>query len=563
MADFFSTVFTQEPLGELPTPKTQDVTTPFTEGDITVEMVTKLLKQLHPEKAMGPDNMHPLVLRELRDVIAKPLQMIFNSSINTGIVPEAWKMAHVSAIFKKGDRKLPGNYRPVSLTSVVCKLLEKIVKGLITDHMQYNNLFSTAQYGFMSARSTTLQLLQVIEDWTKALDSGGKVDVLYFDFAKAFDTVPHQRLLAKVRSYGISAKVVNWIEAFVTGRKQRVTVGDAKSEWHDVTSGIPQGSVMGPTLFIVYNNDVPDVVRSLLKLFADDTKMYRQITAPIDRDILQEDTDSMDEWTDIWLMRFNPPKCKAMTVETTTQDREPQHTYTLKNSSGERTELTRVKSEKDIGVTVDCNLSFDEHINNITKKSNMLVGVIRRTYTYLDEASFSLLFKAIVRPHLEYAQAVWHPYKRKHINQIERVQRRATKLIPTLRDLTYPERLRQLGLTTLVYRRLRGDIVEVFKILAGVYDPSVTEGLLTLSHNTRTRGHSRKLAKSTCKRNLRLHTFSQRVVNPWNSLPESVVTAANLKTFEQRLDRAWRGHPLKWDPDASEHYRVPELYENG
>lgn len=201
-----------------------------------------------------------------------------------------------------------------------------------------------------------------------------------------------------------------------------------------------------------------------LKLFADDTKMYRQIKAPADRDILQDDANSMDDWTDIWLMRFNPPKCKAMTVETTTQDRGPQHIYTLKDADGDRAGLTRVTSEKDIGVTIDCNLNFNEHINIITKKANMLVGVIRRAYTYLDEESFCLLYKAIVRPHLEYAQAVWHPHKRKHINQIERVQRRATRLIPTLRDLTYPERLRQLGLTTLAYRRLRGDVVEVYKM---------------------------------------------------------------------------------------------------
>jgi len=539
---------------------------PFTEGEITTEIIYKLLKELHPEKAMGPDGMHPLVLRELRDVIAQPLQMIFTSSINTGIVPEVWKTAHVSAIFKKGPasaRKDPGNYRPVSLTSVVCKLLEKIVKVWITDHMTRNDLFSRDQYGFMSSRSTTLQLLKVMEDWTSILDTGGKIDVLYFDFAKAFDTVPHRRLMAKLESYGIVGKTLNWVNSFVSGRKQRVTVAGAESEWHDVTSGIPQGSVLGPTLFIMYNNDVPDVVSSILKVFADDTKLYRQITTATDRDILQDDTKCMDEWTDIWLMRFNPPKCKAMSVGTTAVNDDGAR-YTLSgNTAGERVELSRVTSEKDIGVTIDSTLSFDEHVNNITKKGNMLMGVIRRTYIHLCEDSFSLLYKALVRPHLEYAQAVWHPYKRKHINQIERVQRRATKQIRGLKELTYPQRLQRLGLSTLVYRRLRGDVVEVYQILEGVYDESVSGGILRLSHNTHTRGHRRKLVKSVSRRNLRLHTFSQRVVNPWNSLPESVVTATSLKQFEQRLDRVWQGHPLRWDPEAPETYRAPELYENG
>ena len=187
-------------------------------------------------------------------------------------------------------------------------------------------------------------------------------------------------------------------------------------------------------------------------------------------------------------------------------------------------------------------------------KANKIMGVIRRTYTHLDEACFRLLFVALVRPHLEYSQAVWKPYLRAQINQLERVQRRATKLVPTLRN---PERLRQLRLPTLAYRRLRGDMIETFKITHGIYDSAATQGLLQYMYtpHTRTRGHPFKLHKPICSRNIRLHSFTHRVINHWNNLSWSVVSATTTLQFEQRLDSTWRDHPLKWDPEAPEAHR--------
>lgn len=181
-------------------------------------------------------------------------------------------------------------------------------------HFRENNILSQQQFGFIPGRSTHLQLLHVLEHWTSILDEGGELDVLYFDFKKAFDTVPHRRLLAKLAALGVSEELYNWIEDFLTNREQTVVVNGKHSGWRRVTSGIPQGSVLGPILFIIYINDLPDVVKSIMLLFADDAKLYREIRSAADHTALQEDVYAMESWSDKWLLRFHPSKCKVMTV---------------------------------------------------------------------------------------------------------------------------------------------------------------------------------------------------------------------------------------------------------
>jgi hypothetical protein len=452
----------------------------------------------------------------------------------------------VSAIYKKGSKKNPANYRPVSLTSVACKQLEKIVRTRILRHMTDNSLISERQHGFLPGRSTTTQLLQVFDSWSTILDEGGELDVIYFDFAKAFDTVPHQRLLRKLQCYGLSEQTINWIRAYLSERRHRVMVQGTPSEWHSVLSGVPQGSVLGPILFVLYINDLLEETESDMFLFADDTKLYRQIFSHEDRVVLQRDIDRMVAWCLLWLLHFNPGKCKAMGVNNTGAVL-PEASYHIGD-----TVLDTVTSERDIGVLVDNQLHFDDHVKKTAAKANRIMGVIRRSYSHLDECSFRHLFRALVRPHLEFSQAAWQPYKRGQINKLESVQRRATKLVPSLRELSYPDRLRRLLLPSLAFRRLRGDMVEAFKITHSIYDQRAVQGLLHPTPHTRTRGHPYKLPRANCRRNIGLHRFSQRITTAWNSLPQSVVSAQTTLTFEQRLDSAWRDHPLRWDPWADE-----------
>ena len=272
LKSYFSSVFTKEPDGELPEFKDREVDKKLENLEITTEDVKKKLDKLNTAKSKGPDCLHPRVLRETSSELAAPLANIYNSSIASGVLPDDWKKANISAIFKKGVKKDPSNYRPVSLTSITCKILESFIRDEVYKHIKRNKLFSKKQFGFISGRSTTLQLLTVLEDWTKILDTDGTINNIYMDFMKAFDKVPHQRLLHKVNKYGISGKILNWIKSFLTGRKQRVTIEGEFSGWADVDSGIPQGSVLGPLLFVIYINDLPEEVSEGTKIF------YSQMT---------------------------------------------------------------------------------------------------------------------------------------------------------------------------------------------------------------------------------------------------------------------------------------------
>ena len=223
-------------------------------------------------------------------------------------------MVYVSPIFKKGARNKAENYRPISLTSIVCKLMESFAKDSIMTHMRAENFLSSKQYGFINGRSTTTQFLSYLDKCIDTIVSEGVVDTIYFDFAKAFDSVPHKKLLGKLKSHGINGKVLQWIKAFLSNRRQIVNVNGMKSDPATVLSGIPQGNVLGPILFVIYINDLPEVVKCGTYLFADDTKIFRQITTKEDALQLQSDINSLEQWSQKWLLTFHPKKCHVLTL---------------------------------------------------------------------------------------------------------------------------------------------------------------------------------------------------------------------------------------------------------
>lgn len=542
LGEFFSSVFTIEPPGAVPELEVRQ-TPQLSTMEISRNDVLKTLKKLKRNKSPGPDGLHPRVILEVADVLVEPLWIIFTNSMKMRQVPWEWKTANITAIFKKGDKSDPSNYRPVSLTSVLSKVMETIVRENIMKHMESNKLFSKRQYGFLPGRSTVLQLIQVLDMWTESVDKGCAVDVAYCDLRKAFDTVPHRRLLEKLRSYNITGELLDWMKSFLCGRKQRVIVNGERSEMKEVISGVPQGSVLGPLLFVIYVNDlVEEIHNSSVFLYADDTKLFKEIKNKEDCEALQEDLLRMESWSKKWLLRFHPQKCCVMRIGSA---QEESFIYKMEE------ELREVKHEKDLGVIIDNNLSFDEHLAEKVNKANKIVGIIRRTFITLDESKFKALFTAMVRPHLEYANQVWCPFKKKDIETIENVQRRATKQIPTLKNMTYEERLIKLDLPTLAYRRVRGDMIETYKILSRIYDGEVCGDLFTMSVDAGTRGHSKKLYKSRSRLDKRKYAFCNRVVNTWNSLPEEVVNAESVISFEKKLDKIWKGQSIKYDYRAS------------
>ena len=238
----------------------------------------KKLRGLNDSSSPGPDGIHPKILKEGADFLAKPLTTIFNKSLESSILPRDWLMATVVPIHKKGPRQQPANYRPISLTSIPCKILESVIRDELMEHLSTNNHLSQHQHGFRPRRSCSSQLLEALNEWSLMLERGDSVDAVYLDFQKAFDSVPHMRLITKLRKYGVTGKLLDWIRAFLTGRKQQVLVGGQTSTWAPVVSGVPQGSVLGPTLFVVYINDLPETVQNSIKMFADDTKIYTNVS---------------------------------------------------------------------------------------------------------------------------------------------------------------------------------------------------------------------------------------------------------------------------------------------
>ena len=538
---YFTKVFTREGNEEIP-PFNRQTRTQQHDLNIEKEEIVKILSSLNAWKAMGPDEIHPAVLKNCSNEIAEPLRIIFRSTLDQGKIPNDWKKANVTPIFKKGLRSEASNYRPVSLTSQVCKVMEKIINSRIQEHIVENEILRQNQHGFTSGRSCLTNLLTALDNWTKEMDQGNSVDVIYLDFAKAFDSVPHKRLLKKLEGYGIRGKLLAWIKDFLQHRQQRVIYNDEVSEWTQVLSGVPQGSVLGPTLFILYVMDIPEVINSSVDMFADDTKLYRAIQKDEDIEILQRDINNLMEWSRIWMMKFNVKKCKHMRISRNSVA--PEY-YMYDGTEHQRLEL--IEKEKDLGIYITNNMKVEDQCIDAANKANRALGLINRSFKYHNPRSFTNLYKSYVRPHLEFAVQAWSPHLKKDIQTLEKVQRRATRLIHGMENLTYQDRLIKSGLYSLECRRQRGDLIETFKILKGLEDVQADK-FFTLSHNTSTRGGTHKVFKPRFNTNVRGKFFSQRSIDLWNSLPDSIKNMKTVISFKGSLDRYWKsikfGHQI-------------------
>ena len=296
----FESVFSQESidLPNIPGPKFARM------PDINIDThgTEQLLTDLDPNKATGPDGVPARILKMGATEIAPALATIFRKSLETGQLPEDWRNANISPIFKKGDRTLPSNYRPVSLTSICCKVMEHVIRSNVMDHLDKLNILTDNQHSFRHNRSCESQLILTTNDFAKSLDKGRQTDAIIMDFSKAFDVVAHRRLLLKLDHYGISGPTHTWISNFLMRRKQRVVIGGDSSDWVRVQSGIPQGTVLGPLLFLIYINDIADQITSTVRLFADDCVLYRTVSKDADADLLQKDLDRLCSWEKKWCM---------------------------------------------------------------------------------------------------------------------------------------------------------------------------------------------------------------------------------------------------------------------
>ena len=360
--------------------------------------VQKILAKLDVNKTTGADNIPARILKECFRELSHTLSTLFNMSFRLGVVPQEWKRANITPVFKSDNKNWVENYRSVSLLSVPSKCQEKIIYHAIFSHVAPD--LNDWQHGFIKGRSCVTQLVLTHHYWSKALDAGHQVDAVFLDFSKAFYKVSHVILMQKLCNFGVSGCLLNWCRDYLSNREQRVVIDGISSYWRPIPSGVPQGSLLGPLFFVIFINDPPDVVSptSLVALYADDCKTSRVI-----HELLQDDLNNLVSWSRLNLMSFNTKKCNLMRI---TKNRSP--IFALLQLGGTTLEVTAEFS--DLGLLTNHKLSWNSHIDKISSKANKVLGLIKRNCReFRDVSTLRTLYCALVRSQLEYGSVVSLP----------------------------------------------------------------------------------------------------------------------------------------------------------
>ena len=496
---------------------------------IGLEGVIKLLANLKPDKAAGPDKIKPILLRELKLEVAPILKIIFQKTLISGCIPKDWKTAIVSPLYKKGDKNNPANYRPISLTCILCKCMEHIIASNITKHFTRYNILYELQHGFREKRSCETQLIQLVEELASNMAQGHQTDMVLLDFSKAFDKVNHAKLLYKLQQNGVCGPTLLWIQAFLSGRTQSVVVEGEESDQVRVSSGVPQGSVLGPLLFLLYINDLPEGIKSQVRLFADDTAVYLTVDCLDDSRALQQDLDKLQRWEAAWDMEFNPSKCQVLHI---TRSRRPtQSQYILHGQVLEATSSARY-----LGVDISSDLSWNKHINRMSNTANKTLGFLRRNIKTQHEGIKETAYKTLVRPQLEYSSSVWCPFTKQNSDKIEKVQRRAIRWVKNnyspYESVTAMQSA--LGWRSLEFRRLDAKLCMLYKIVHNLVAIPIPPYFQTPVRRTR-HMHPFYFRQIHTHSSYYKFSFFPMTISLWNKLPVEFVMLPELNQFKREV----------------------------
>ena len=516
-------------------PILDDIT--FTEED-----VISAIKEIGEFSSSAEDDIPAYILKHCAAELCYPIMLIWHCSLSSGIVPPVYKKQIITPVFKKGSRATPANYRPISLTSHIIKTIERIIKTRIVKHLLDHNILCKTQHGFLKGRNCLTQLLKHIDTILNNFLKGLDTDSIYLDFSKAFDKVDHKTLLSKLHSYGIRGKLLSWIESYLSDRTQTVVVNGSHSYPAKVESGVPQGTVLGPILFLVYINDLHQCINhSIISHFADDTRILKAIGLASDVSLLQEDLQQAITWSQQNKMVLHEDKFELLCHSL--QKSNHLHELPFSNQFYEYltpsgTTIQPCESVRDLGVLVTPQISWSPNINTIAENSRKLIAWVLSVFKDRSETTLMCLYKSLIRSRLEYCSALWSPTKQEDIMTLESVQRLFTSKIAVLSSHSYYDRLKILRIQSLQRRRERFLIIMMWKIINNIM-PNDINIQTTTSERRGIKAKVPPLNMQASQRARTLYESSFAVVGPklWNCIPKRISMITNKETFKVSVSK--------------------------
>jgi hypothetical protein len=495
--------------------------------------VKEAIKNLDETKAVGPDLIHNILIKSASDYITTPLTKFFNKCLIYGTFPNIWKLAHITPIHKKGPKENCNNYRPISLLSCVGKLFETCVHKHLLNFLKVNKILSPSQSGFLPGDSAINQLLSIYNDLCFSFDQGKTTQAVYLDITKAFDRVWHRGLIAKLESVGIRDSLLAWFQSYLHNRRQITVIKGSKSTESVIKGGVPQGSVLGPLLFLIFINDIVENIQSVIKLFADDTSLSLAIQNPrIRADTLNHDLEQIASWAARWKVKFNETKSEVMNY---TKGSDICLQLTFNNI-----DLEAQTEHKHLGITLQNNFKWDTHIALLLGKVNMLISCLKSYKYRFTRKSLEILYKSFVLPHFDYGDIIWDNCSEALATLLEDLHLQAIRVITgSVRGTSHQKLYNESGFTTLKERRKRHKLIQYKKIALGIC-PDYLSNLLPMFVSQVNPYHRRNPLERVIPRS-KTETYNRSffpsTTKLWNDLPDNILQTDSLSQFKRYLSR--------------------------
>ena len=535
-ANLFNQFFSQQSTLENPddtAPQLDQFDNALTNIMTTTEEVKSIIRSLDKTKSAGPDNIHNRLLIAGVDQISGPLSLFFNRCLAAGVFPDNWKIAYVTPIHKKGDASLLNNYRPISLISCVGKLFERCVHKHVYTFLVEHQLISPHQSGFTSGDSAVNQLLLIYDNLISAYDARTTTQSIFFDISKAFDRVWHKGLIQKLEAIGIRGTLLMWFTDYLTNRRQSVALRGELSSSLPIKAGVPQGSVLGPLLFLIYINDITVGLESTIKLFADDTSISKSEKNPDTRaTTLNADLEKIASWAKKWKINFNATKTELLTIKRDTQALHP--------LIFEDTTLTESDSHKHLGLILQPDCKWKKHIDFIVQKTNSLISCLKSYKYRLSRNSLNKIYKTFIIPHFDYCDVIYDNCTEESSEKLEALHREAIRtIIGTVKGTSHQKLYKESGFPTLKERRKQHKIIMMHKIIHNNCPSYLSERKPKLVSEINPYHRRRPLERHIPRSNSQLHTnsFFPSTTRLYNDLPDDIKSNPSISAMKHYLQQ--------------------------